>query len=52
MRATPIDPDWVDSTLNGLEQLILAGDEADLADRVVEMITAPGGDAAAVPQAD
>jgi FlaA1/EpsC-like NDP-sugar epimerase len=52
VRETPIDPDWVDSTLNGLEQLILAGDEADLADRVVEMITAPGGDAAAVPQAD
>jgi FlaA1/EpsC-like NDP-sugar epimerase len=52
VRETPIDPDWVDSTLNGLEQVILAGDEADLAERVVEMITAPGGDTAAVPQAD
>jgi FlaA1/EpsC-like NDP-sugar epimerase len=52
VRDVPIDPDWVDSTLNGLEQLILAGDEADLAERVVEMITTPGGDAAAVPQAD
>jgi FlaA1/EpsC-like NDP-sugar epimerase len=52
VRETPIDPDWVDSTLNGLEQVILAGDEADLAERVVEMITAPGGDTAAIPQAD
>jgi FlaA1/EpsC-like NDP-sugar epimerase len=52
VRAVPIDPDWVDSTLNSLEQLILAGDEANLSDRVVEMITAPGGDAVAAPQPD
>jgi FlaA1/EpsC-like NDP-sugar epimerase len=48
VRETPIDPEWVDSTLNSLEHLVLAGDEANLAQRVVEMITAPGGDAAAV----
>ena len=36
------------STLNSLEHLVLAGDEANLAERVVEMITAPGGDAATV----
>ena len=30
------------------QHLVLAGDEADLAERVVAMITAPGGDAATV----
>jgi FlaA1/EpsC-like NDP-sugar epimerase len=48
VRETPLDPEWVESTLNSLEHLVLAGDEANLAQRVVEMITAPGGDAAAV----
>jgi FlaA1/EpsC-like NDP-sugar epimerase len=48
VRETPLDPDWVERTLNSLEHLVLAGDEANLARRVVEMITAPGGDAAAV----
>ena len=44
----PLDPEWVEATLNSLEHLVMAGDEANLAERVVEMITAPGGDAAAV----
>ena len=48
VRQNPIDPDWVESTLNSLEHLVLAGDEANLAERVVEMIAAPGGDAATV----
>jgi FlaA1/EpsC-like NDP-sugar epimerase len=48
VREAPLDPDWVEATLNSLEHLVLAGDEANLAQRVVEMITAPGGDAAAV----
>jgi FlaA1/EpsC-like NDP-sugar epimerase len=48
VRETPLDPEWVEATLNSLEHLVLAGDEANLAQRVVEMITAPGGDAAAV----
>jgi FlaA1/EpsC-like NDP-sugar epimerase len=48
VRETPLDPEWVEQTLNSLEHLVLAGDEANLAQRVVEMITAPGGDAAAV----
>jgi FlaA1/EpsC-like NDP-sugar epimerase len=48
VRETPLDPDWVEATLNSLEHLVLAGDEANLAQRVVEMITAPGGEAAAV----
>ncbi len=48
VRQTPLDSEWVDSTLNGLEHLVMAGDEANLAERVVEMIAAPGGDGAAV----
>src|SRR4051794_1455296 len=48
LRAKPLDPRWVDSTLASLEHLVLAGDEANLAERVVELIAAPGSDAAAV----
>ncbi len=48
VRESPLDPDWVEATLNSLDHLVMAGDEADLAERVVELITSPGGDAAAV----
>ena len=48
MRETPLDPDWVESTMNSLEHLVLAGDEANLADRVVELVATPGGEAATV----
>ncbi len=48
MREAPLDPDWVEATLNSLEHLVLAGDEANLAERVVELVTAPGGEAATV----
>jgi FlaA1/EpsC-like NDP-sugar epimerase len=48
VRRTQLDSEWVESTLNSLEHLVLAGDEANLAARVVEMISAPGGDAATV----
>ncbi|HEY1854719.1 MAG TPA: nucleoside-diphosphate sugar epimerase/dehydratase [Solirubrobacterales bacterium] len=48
VRETPLDVEWVESTLNSLEHLVLAGDEANLAERVVELISARGGDAAAV----
>jgi FlaA1/EpsC-like NDP-sugar epimerase len=48
VRQRPLDSEWVESTLNSLEQLVLAGDEANLAERVVELIAAPGGDAATV----
>jgi FlaA1/EpsC-like NDP-sugar epimerase len=48
VRQAPIDQEWVESTLNSLEHLVLAGDEANLAERVVELIAAPGGDAATV----
>jgi FlaA1/EpsC-like NDP-sugar epimerase len=48
VRATSLDPGWVDSTLNALEHLVMAGDEANLAERIVALIAAPGGDTAAV----
>ncbi|MDX6595544.1 MAG: hypothetical protein QOI72_926 [Solirubrobacterales bacterium] len=48
VRAVPLDSAWVESTLSSLEALVMAGDESDLAERVVELIAAPGGDAAAV----
>jgi FlaA1/EpsC-like NDP-sugar epimerase len=48
VRELPVDPEWVGATLNSLEHLVMAGDEANLAERVVELIAAPGGDAAAV----
>jgi FlaA1/EpsC-like NDP-sugar epimerase len=48
VRERPLDAGWMDSTMTALEHLVLAGDEANLAERVVEMIAAPGGDAATV----
>lgn len=48
VRSKALDPEWVDSTLASLEHLVLAGDEANLAERVVELIAAPGSDAPAV----
>jgi FlaA1/EpsC-like NDP-sugar epimerase len=48
VREKPLDDDWVESTLNSLEHLVLAGDEANLSERVVNLIAAPGGGAAAV----
>jgi FlaA1/EpsC-like NDP-sugar epimerase len=48
VRETPIDPDWVEGTLDQLEQMVLAGDEANLAERVVELISSRGGDTATV----
>jgi FlaA1/EpsC-like NDP-sugar epimerase len=48
VRETPLDKTWVDATLSALEGLVLAGDEANLAERVVDLIAAPGGDAATV----
>jgi FlaA1/EpsC-like NDP-sugar epimerase len=48
VRTTPLDPKWVDSTLTALEALVLAGDEVNLAERVVDLIASPGGDATKV----
>jgi O-antigen biosynthesis protein WbqV len=52
VRATPLDPEWVETTLDRLESLVLAGDEANLAERVVELVTVPGGEAAPVGAED
>jgi FlaA1/EpsC-like NDP-sugar epimerase len=52
VREVALDSEWIDSTLNSLEHLVMAGDEANLAERVVELIAAPGGDAAAVGRAE
>ncbi len=48
VRDVPLDHDWVLSTLDGMEQLILAGDESNLSERVVELVSAPGGGETAV----
>jgi FlaA1/EpsC-like NDP-sugar epimerase len=48
VRTKALDPEWVESTLAALENLVLAGDEANLGERVVELIAAPGGEAAVV----
>jgi FlaA1/EpsC-like NDP-sugar epimerase len=48
VRTTPLDPKWVESTLAELERMVMAGDEANLAERVVDLIASPGGDATRV----
>jgi FlaA1/EpsC-like NDP-sugar epimerase len=48
VRTTPLDPDWVDSTLAQLEAMVTAGDEANLAERVVDLIASPGAGATKV----
>jgi FlaA1/EpsC-like NDP-sugar epimerase len=39
VRSTPLDPDWVESTIADLERLVVSGDESGLAERVVELVT-------------
>src|SRR3954467_2621219 len=48
VRERKLDAEWVETTLNSLEHLVMTGDEANLAERVVALSAAPGGDAAAV----
>jgi FlaA1/EpsC-like NDP-sugar epimerase len=48
VREAPLDERWVEATLDALERLVLAGDEANLAERVVALIASPGADAARV----
>ena len=43
VRSSPLDPEWVESTVARLTELVAAGDEAGLAARVVELV---GGRAA------
>jgi FlaA1/EpsC-like NDP-sugar epimerase len=39
VRAHPLDPVWVERSIERLEALVAGGDEAGLADRVVEVVT-------------
>jgi FlaA1/EpsC-like NDP-sugar epimerase len=39
VRAESLDPEWVNETVERLERLVIASDEAGLADRVVELIS-------------
>jgi FlaA1/EpsC-like NDP-sugar epimerase len=39
VRSRPLDPTWVERSVERLEALVAAGDEAGLADRVVEVVT-------------
>ena len=39
VRDRPLDPTWVESSVERLERLVAAGDEAGLAERVVEVVT-------------
>ena len=39
VRNAPRDPEWVNTTLTRLEALVGAGDEADLAEQTVELVT-------------
>ena len=52
VRDVPLDAEWVEQTIDGVEHLVLSGDEANLAEQVVSMITSPGGEAAQVPHGE
>jgi FlaA1/EpsC-like NDP-sugar epimerase len=38
VRRVPLDPEWVERAVQRLEQLVVTGDEANLAERVVELV--------------
>ena len=42
VRSSPLDPDWVEETVRRLESLVASGDEAGLAEHVVELMGAEG----------
>ena len=39
VRDRPLDPGWVERTVERLEQLVVSGDETGLAERVIELVT-------------
>jgi FlaA1/EpsC-like NDP-sugar epimerase len=39
VRRAPLDPEWVQGTVTKLEQLVREGDEANLAEQTVELVT-------------
>jgi FlaA1/EpsC-like NDP-sugar epimerase len=48
VRHAPLDPEWVNGTLGRLEKLIRDGDEADLAEQTVQLVSARRGPAVPV----
>ena len=46
VREAPLDPDWVETTVERLTELVAAGDEAGLAARVVELVGGRSGSTA------
>ena len=42
VRARPLDPEWVEETIERLESLVASGDEAGLAEHVVELMGTEG----------
>jgi FlaA1/EpsC-like NDP-sugar epimerase len=38
VRSVPLDPDWVERTVDSLADAVATGDEAGLAERVVELV--------------
>ena len=38
VRPVPLEPEWVERTVNDLERLVATGDETGLADRVVTLV--------------
>jgi FlaA1/EpsC-like NDP-sugar epimerase len=45
VRMTPLDPHWVETTVDRLTDLVARGDEAGLAARVVELVGTPPAEA-------
>jgi FlaA1/EpsC-like NDP-sugar epimerase len=40
VRSAPLDPEWVNGTLTRLETMIREGDESDLAEQTVQLVSA------------
>jgi FlaA1/EpsC-like NDP-sugar epimerase len=49
VREQPIDPVWVERTLDSLEQIVRTGDESHLAETVVSIVNAPGAEPVRIP---
>jgi FlaA1/EpsC-like NDP-sugar epimerase len=49
VREEPIDPDWVERTLDSLEQIVRTGDESHLAETVVSIVNSPGAETVRIP---
>ena len=39
MRRVPLDPEWVEGAVARLEALVREGDEADLAEKTVDLVS-------------